>query len=187
MKLLVSYFQIWRNTCATRFSLDRHFLRPTELRWSSRTTQSPGLGKLHDDLRDHGETCSENRVARLARLDGIAAQIGYRRRPGQYGGKPAVVADNAPYQQSEVGAPDVVWGETLFAIGSSPMARAVAESYFQLSKRERPRRRTCLTRDAARQVTGHVRIHRDVPQPKTQAHQQRHAVARLLRIQTAKT
>jgi len=34
---------------------------------------------LHDDLLDQGETCSENRVARLASLAGIAAQIGYKR------------------------------------------------------------------------------------------------------------
>ena len=39
------------------------------------------------------------------------------------------------------------WG----AIGSSPMARAVAESFFQLLTRERIRRRTYLTREAARQ------------------------------------
>jgi hypothetical protein len=54
----------------------------------------PERRKRHDDLRDAGETCCENRVARLASLAGIAAQIGYKRRPGRYGGKPAIVADN---------------------------------------------------------------------------------------------
>ncbi len=68
-----------------------------------------GYRKLTDDLRDHGETCSENRVARLACLAGIAAQIGDKRRPGRYGGKPAVVADNALVRQFEVAAPDMVW------------------------------------------------------------------------------
>ena len=58
---------------------------------------------------DAGETCSENRVARLASLAGIAAQIGYKRRPGRYGGKPAVVADNTLDRQFEVDAPDTVW------------------------------------------------------------------------------
>ena len=62
-----------------------------------------GYRKLTDDLRDAGETCSENRVARLA---SIAAQIGYKRRPGHYGGKPAVVADNTLDRQFEVAAPD---------------------------------------------------------------------------------
>ena len=37
------------------------------------------------------------------------------------------------------------------AIGSSPMARAVAESFFNLLKRERIRRRTYRTREDARQ------------------------------------
>ncbi len=61
-----------------------------------------GYRKLTDDLRDQGERISENRVARLASLAGIAAQIGYRRRPGRYGGKPAVVAENRLEQQFEV-------------------------------------------------------------------------------------
>ncbi|MDB5660491.1 MAG: integrase core domain protein [Cypionkella sp.] len=68
-----------------------------------------GYRKLHDDLRDQGETCSENRVARLAGLAGIAAQIGYKRRPGRYGGKPAVTVENTLDRQFEVGAPDTVW------------------------------------------------------------------------------
>jgi putative transposase len=58
-----------------------------------------GYRKLHDDLLDQGETCSENHVA----------QIGYKRRPGRYGGKPAVVADNTLDRQFDVAAPDVVW------------------------------------------------------------------------------
>ncbi len=37
-----------------------------------------GYRKLHDDLLDHGETCCPNRVARLARIAGIKAQIGLR-------------------------------------------------------------------------------------------------------------
>jgi putative transposase len=51
----------------------------------------------------------KNRVARLARLAGIAAQIGYKRRSGRYGGKPSVVADNSLDRQFEVDAPDRVW------------------------------------------------------------------------------
>jgi len=68
-----------------------------------------GYRKLTDDLRDAGETCSENRVARLASIAGIGAQIGYRRRPGRYGGKPSVAADNTLDRQFEVAAPDTVW------------------------------------------------------------------------------
>jgi len=68
-----------------------------------------GYRKLHDDLRTAGETCCPNRVARLARLAGIRAQIGYKRRPGTYGGKPAIVADNHLKQNFEVKSPDQVW------------------------------------------------------------------------------
>ncbi len=190
-----------------------------------------GYRKLTDDLRDTGETCSENRVARLTGLAGITAQIGYKRRPGRYGGKPAVVADNTLDRQFEIDAPDTVWvtdityirtheGWSYLAVvidlfsrrvvGWSMQSRmttdlalqallaavwrrkpkqkvmihsdqgsqftggewqsflrkhnlvasmsrrgnchdnAVAESFFQLLKRERVRRRTYLTRDAAR-------------------------------------
>lgn len=68
-----------------------------------------GYRKLTDDLRDQGELVSENRVARLASLAGISAQIGYRRRPGRYGSKPAVVATNALDRQFDVDVPDRVW------------------------------------------------------------------------------
>jgi putative transposase len=47
-----------------------------------------GYRKLHDNLLDQGEACCPNRVARLASLAGIKAQIGYKCRPGSYGGKP---------------------------------------------------------------------------------------------------
>jgi putative transposase len=53
-----------------------------------------GYRKLHDDLLDQGETCCPNRVARRARFSGIKAQIGYKRRPGGYGGKPSTMVGN---------------------------------------------------------------------------------------------
>ena len=191
-----------------------------------------GYRKLTDDLRDQGERVSENRIARLASLAGIAAQVGYRRRPGRYGGKPAIVAENRLQQKFEASAPDQIWVTDityikthegwlylcvvidLFSrrvVGWSAQSRmttdlalqallmavwrrkpdsqvtvhsdqgsqftsrewqtflhqhnlepsmsrrgnchdnAVAESFFQLLKRERIRRRTYPTRDAARQ------------------------------------
>jgi len=78
-----------------------------------------GYRKLHDDLcpsralltipcraADQGETCCPNRVARLAKLAGIKAQIGYKRRPGKYGGKPSVIVNNTLDRQFNVDAPD---------------------------------------------------------------------------------
>ena len=68
-----------------------------------------GYRKLHDDLLEQGEDVCLNRVARLTRLAGITAQIGYKRRPGKYGGKPSVVVDNTLDRQFDVAAPDKVW------------------------------------------------------------------------------
>ncbi|WP_084664644.1 IS3 family transposase, partial [Pseudochrobactrum sp. AO18b] len=68
-----------------------------------------GYRKLHDDLRDQGETCCPNRVARLAKLAGIKAQIGYKSRSGKYGGKPSIVIDNTLDRQFDVNMPDKVW------------------------------------------------------------------------------
>jgi len=68
-----------------------------------------GYRKLHDDLMDQGETCCPNRVARLTRMAGIKAQIGYRRRSGKYGGKPSIAVDNTLDRQFNVAAPDTAW------------------------------------------------------------------------------
>ena len=35
---------------------------------------------IHRDLKEQGETCSVNRVARLMRRNGLRAEIGYKRR-----------------------------------------------------------------------------------------------------------
>ncbi len=68
-----------------------------------------GFRKLHDDLLDHGETCCAHQVARLTRIAGIKAQIGYERRPGIYGGRPSIVIDNTLDRQFDVAAPDRAW------------------------------------------------------------------------------
>ena len=68
-----------------------------------------GYRKIHDDLRNLGEHCCPNRVARLARLSGIKAQIGYKRKPGSYGGKPAIVATNQLGQSFDALVPDQTW------------------------------------------------------------------------------
>ena len=80
-----------------------------------------GHRKLHDDLCDLGEDISPTRAWRLVRLAGIRAQIGYKKRPGSYGGSPAVVVCNTLNREFDVDAPDQFWGETLFAIGSRTM------------------------------------------------------------------
>ena len=68
-----------------------------------------GYRKLHDDLRDQGKRAHRTAWRGLRALRGSQAQIGYRRRPGRYGGKPAVVAENRLDRQFEVDAPDQTW------------------------------------------------------------------------------
>ena len=48
-------------------------------------------------------------MARLARLAGIKALIGYKRRNVSYGGKPSIAVDNTLARQFEVDTPDRVW------------------------------------------------------------------------------
>ena len=119
----------------------RDDVRQTELirqAWSD-SGKVYGYRKLTDDLRDLGEQVSENRVARLASLGGILAQVGYKRRTGLYGGKPAVVASNALDRHFEVDAPDKVWGEPLKA----PMVQA---QWRATSPTSRPTKAGCIWR-----------------------------------------
>ena len=88
--------------------LQRLVEEPVEQAGEGRCSADVGR-KLHDDLHDQGETCCPNRVARLAGLAGIKARIGYKCRPGSYGGKPSRVIDNTLVRQFDVAAPDKAW------------------------------------------------------------------------------
>lgn len=140
--------------------------------------------------------CCPNRVARLTRIAGIKAQIGYKRRPGIDGGRPSIVVDNALDRQFDVEAPDTAWvtdvilptlltavwrrkpqdkvlihsdqGSQFTSMDWALFLRhynlvhsmnrrrnchdnAAAESFFNLLKRERIRRRVYRSLDEARQ------------------------------------
>lgn len=68
-----------------------------------------GYRKIHHDLLSLGENCASNTVAKLMHNQGLRAQVGYKRRPGNYGTRPAVVASNQLQQDFNVNAPDTVW------------------------------------------------------------------------------
>lgn len=96
LRIQPSGFYAWLQApMSARSQEDR---RQTEMLRSDWTEsgQVYGYRKLHDELVEQGECICPNRVARLAELAGIKAQIGYRRRPGSYGGKPSVVVDIEP-------------------------------------------------------------------------------------------
>ena len=68
-----------------------------------------GYRKITRDLRDRGESCGKHRTARLMRKEGLRAQVGYRRRPGIRGGRPAVVASNQLDRQFDPSAANQAW------------------------------------------------------------------------------
>jgi putative transposase len=104
-----SGFYAWRkNPLSKRAREDVRQIELIRKAWAE-SGKVYGYRKLHDDLLDQGETCCPNRVARLARLAGIKAQIGYKRRPGAFGGKPSVIVDNTLDRQFDVDVPDRVW------------------------------------------------------------------------------
>ena len=109
LRIQPSGFYAWQKSPLSQRA--REDVRQTELirqAWKD-SGKVYGYRKLHDDLLDHGETCCPNRVARLTRLAGIKAQIGYKRRPGSYGGKPSLAVDNTLDRQFDVAAPDRAW------------------------------------------------------------------------------
>jgi len=109
LRIQPSGFYAWLKTPLSQRA--REDARQTELirrAWTD-SGRVYGYRKLHDDLLDQGESLCPNRVARLARLAGIKARIGYKRRPGHYGGKPSVIVDNTLDRQFDVEAPDRVW------------------------------------------------------------------------------
>ena len=67
-----------------------------------------GSPRLHRDLREDGERCGEHKVARLMRVNGIRANLGYKK-PRYRAGKPALVAPNRLEQNFTVDAPDRAW------------------------------------------------------------------------------
>ena len=68
-----------------------------------------GYRKVHDDMRELGERCGHNRVARLMRVEGLRSQRGYGRRPKVFGTQPAVIAPNHLARAFEVAEPNKVW------------------------------------------------------------------------------
>lgn len=65
--------------------------------------------KLHDNLLGQSKTCCPNRVTQLTRRAGIRAQVGYKRLPGSYRGKPSLSVDRTLARQFDMAAPDWTW------------------------------------------------------------------------------
>lgn len=68
-----------------------------------------GYCKIHDDLRDLGVQCGEQRVYRLMKAEGLRSQTGYKRKPRHHAGRPHVTAPNHLAQQFNVLEPNETW------------------------------------------------------------------------------
>ena len=68
-----------------------------------------GYRKIHDDLRDLGVVCGEQRVYRLMKAQGLRSQTGYQRKPRHHAGKPHVAAPNHLARQFDVLEPNETW------------------------------------------------------------------------------
>lgn len=102
------YYAWCRNAMSDRTRDDQRLLGLIKHAWLE-SGGVYGYRKVYQDLREAGEGCGKHRVARLMRREGLRSQTGYRRRPGHYGGKPAVVSPNHLDRQFDVAAPNVAW------------------------------------------------------------------------------
>lgn len=104
-----SGYYAWRSSAGSKRSMeDKRLLAHIKQSWLE-SGSVYGYRKVHDDLRELGETCGRNRVYRLMRLAALRSQTGYRRRPGHRGGAASVVAPNHLRQQFDVAQPNQVW------------------------------------------------------------------------------
>jgi putative transposase len=67
-----------------------------------------GSPRIFADLREAGETCGVNRVARIMKENGIKAETGYKKKAGKYG-KPDITHPNTLNQEFAIALPDLVW------------------------------------------------------------------------------
>ena len=105
----VSGYYAWpRNPHSQRHHEDQRLLALVRPFWFE-SGRVYGYRKVHHDLRALGETCSRHRVARLMRNQGWHTQVGYRRRPGFYGGAAHNVVTNVLDRQFDVAAPNLAW------------------------------------------------------------------------------
>ena len=67
-----------------------------------------GAPRIFLDLREIGERCGKNRVARLMRINKIKAIRGYKA-PRTIAGRPSIIAPNRLQREFTVEQPDVAW------------------------------------------------------------------------------
>lgn len=101
------YYAWLKNPLSARSKEDARLLRL--IRASFEASQGVyGAPRVFLDLKEVGETCSKNRVARIMRENGIRAQAGYRTRR-YVAGKPTELIPNLVKRNFTVSQPDRIW------------------------------------------------------------------------------
>lgn len=103
-------FYAWRGRAPSKRCQDNDRLTQRIRSSFTQSDRTYGAPRVWRDLRDLGETCSENRVARLMRLASLQARPKRRRQPSDTGMRPEhVIAENLLDRQFEATAPNQRW------------------------------------------------------------------------------
>ena len=103
-----SGFYAWVNKPESKRSLENKRLLTLIRHSYQQSTGIYGSRRIYKDLREQGEKCSENRIARLMQKHGIKAQRGYKK-PRFKAGYPSQVSPNHLERQFTVDTPNKVW------------------------------------------------------------------------------
>lgn len=115
--LAISHMSLSAGSCVIRWVYAFRFSSRSTDRFSNALHQLPyGYREIHHDLREQGETCGRNRVGRLMQAERLRSQMGYRRRPRFYEGKPTVASPNHLARQFKVSEPNQVWVTDITAV-----------------------------------------------------------------------
>jgi len=105
-----SGFYDWCNRKPSRRSLDNDRLTARIRNSFLQSDSTYGSPRIWHDMKDLGETCGENRVARLMRLAHLQARAKRRGRPADLGVRPEhLIAKNLLDRQFEASAPNQRW------------------------------------------------------------------------------
>jgi len=111
------YYAWMKNPSSDRTHEDEKLVRMIKTAYEE-SSGSYGSPRICRELREQGELCGKNRVARLMKTHGIRAHRRYRRPKYRYP-KPSLVTPNRLNQEFSVHGPDRVWVTDITYIGTS--------------------------------------------------------------------
>jgi len=108
LKVHRSGFYAWLNRPDSNRTQENERLRRRITFFWEESDRVYGSPRIYADLREDGEHCGKNRVARIMRENGIQAERGLKKRVQRYG-KPSQTADNLLGQEFSYEQPDQAW------------------------------------------------------------------------------